>query len=270
MKWIFTIFQLELRKIFSYRVDFWIQFLAGPSVQIFVAFFLWKIIFITQAIHEVGGYSFQELMLYYITIPFIEKGLLFQQRSDSLSQEIYDGSLTRYLIYPLALFPYKFCQQLAHILISLLQLGLALFLLYIINYFYPFFSFSIELKHLPLFFLFILLGALLSFLISSFLELIAFWADHIWSLLILFQMSLSFIGGGRLPLSIFPEWSQSFLLHLPFASILYIPTNVLIGHPIGISYISAIMVSLFWILFFSVANNFLWRRGLKIYTGVGI
>lgn len=262
---IFSVYLLELRKLFSYRVDFWVHFLAGPSIHLFVAYFIWKTIFEFKNIDQMGGYTFQSMMLYYLVIAFINNGT-HPQRNDSISHEIYEGTLTRYLIYPLSFFGYKFSQQLAHLSLTLGQLfivlaGASLFLNIHLS-----FTFS----QIILFLLFVFISMTLSFLIGSILDLIAFWADQVWSLLILFQFSVTFLGGGALPLSIFPEWAQEILYYLPFAAILSIPANIFVGIPPGIDLFHSFFISLSWILFLMVIQNALWKKGLRHYSGVGI
>jgi ABC-type uncharacterized transport system permease subunit len=69
------------------------------------------------------------MMFYYLLVPLIDR---VNRGFDNfqLSREIYDGSLTRYLLYPVSFFWYKYIGQLARAVISVVQLmfGLAAFL----------------------------------------------------------------------------------------------------------------------------------------------
>jgi ABC-2 type transport system permease protein len=61
------------------------------------------------------------------------------------------------------------------------------------------------------------------------LQLVAFWADNCWSLLVAHRIVASLLGGLLLPLSLFPRWSQPALDALPFRYMFAFPVDVLLG-----------------------------------------
>jgi len=119
------VWSLELRQLLSYRVDFWIDFLGSLFVQIALAYFLWQAIYEFRGVEVIGGYSFSAMMLYYVLIPLVEK-ITRGQELGFLSRDIYEGTLNRYLVYPLSVFGYKYVHHAAIATLALLQLGLAL------------------------------------------------------------------------------------------------------------------------------------------------
>ena len=119
------IFSLEIRKILSYRADFWMNFIGVVLAEVAVAYFLWNAIFEYKNVSTMQGYSFHGLMLYYLLAPLMTL-IVRGQSMDFMAREIYEGTLTRYLIYPLSFFHYKYVAQLAYSFIATLQLILML------------------------------------------------------------------------------------------------------------------------------------------------
>lgn len=95
--WIGAVLSMELRKIFSYRVDFWLQVVGGFFSQFVVAYYLWQAIFEHNQAEKIGGYSFPMMVAYYVLAPFVDR-IVRANNAFVISQEIYEGSLSRYLI----------------------------------------------------------------------------------------------------------------------------------------------------------------------------
>jgi len=105
MIWMFHVLILELKKIASYRVDFWMRLVFAAMAKIFLAYYLWQAVFHEKGVKELGGYSL-EGMIYYFVIAALVGNVVFAGR-DSFATEIYDGTLTRYLLYPVSFYLYK-------------------------------------------------------------------------------------------------------------------------------------------------------------------
>jgi ABC-2 type transport system permease protein len=185
-RWFLSVFTLELRQVINYRADFWVNFIGSTGISFIIAYFLWKAIFISLEVSTLNGFTMDDMIFYYLMAPQI---LRIQQGSGigNISREIYDGSLNKYLLYPIDVFHYKICVYIAHTSFYLLQLGLILigYKLYLgLETPLPF-SFA----DLLLFIVAIYFCALLYFSMSTLSELTAFWADNIWSLGVIIRFS---------------------------------------------------------------------------------
>lgn len=264
---IFSLFSMELRKIFSYRVDFWVQFLGTLIVQFVVAWFLWSSVFRSQGLTQVGGYSFHELMFYYLLVPLVDR---LNRGYDNfvLSREIYDGSLTRYLLYPLPFFGFKYVGQIARAVISFLQLMLG-FIVFAAVYGLP------ESYHAPAWMIlsgFALCGlaGLCYFFLAAMIEMVAFWADNVWSLMVMLRFLIQMMGGALLPLELYPQWARDALMLTPFPHLLAVPVRFFMGHASLPDLWFSLGVLSGWTLVFWIGCRLVWRAGTKGYTGVGI
>jgi len=265
--WVKDVYTLELRKIFSYRVDFWMEFLGSIGIHLTAAYFLWKAIFEANSASTIGGYTFGHMMVYYLLVPLIEKLVRGHERGN-ISNEIYDGSLTRYLIYPLSFLGYKFVTNIAVSTIGVLQFFLIM-IIYLIFFDVPP-TVHFNLTNTVMAFIAIGSASILFFLITASLECIAFWADSIWSLLVMLRFCIGMLGGGMIPLSLFTPQAQEILSYLPFIYIASFPIRTLTGEVSFTQWGQGMFILFFWIAVFATVSKTVLKRGLYQYSGVGI
>ena len=97
--WAPHVMALELRKAFAYRAEFWIRFVVGSSTALVVAYFLWGAIFASSGQATLQGYSFHGILFYCVFAALGSRIVTGGDGQGAISQEIYDGTLTRSLIY---------------------------------------------------------------------------------------------------------------------------------------------------------------------------
>lgn len=257
----------SLSRIFSYRVNFWVQFWGSAITEVLIAYFLWFSLFEAQGVTEIGGYSFQEMMIYYLLISFVGR-LIRGIENFEISKEIYEGTLTRYLLYPHNYFTFKFADHLAYTGIGLLQAFIAGGL---VSIFFPeaLKVLRFEWIHLPVYLVSILLASIFHFMLMSLLELVAFWADNVWSLLVMARFIISFFGGFYLPLALFPQALQSALAWTPFPALTFLPVQYLMGKVAYSDLIQGLFILVFWILVLAMMMSLVWARGKYKFSGVG-
>ena len=267
ISWLRSIFTMELRQILTYRADFWVNFVGNASITFILAYFLWAAIFEANQAQTLNGYNMQDIVLYYLIVPQLFR---IQQGSGigSISREIYEGTLNKYLLYPINYYALKIIIYFAHTTFYILQLFLIMFLYWIFTGQEGVLSFSAT--QLFLFLISLYFVSLLYFAMSSISELIAFWADNIWSLGVIIRFLTSFLGGALIPLSFFPDWAQSILYKTPFPYLISFPYETL-TKPLDIStYIGNMIILVAWISLFMFLSYFVWNKGKYKYTGVGI
>ncbi|MFH0792491.1 MAG: ABC-2 family transporter protein, partial [bacterium] len=118
------IVSMQVRKLMSYRMDFWINAVASFFVQLGVIYFLWQAIFRQTGRPSIGGYTFNGMIVYYLMVILLGKFVRGADNESQMSREIYDGSLTRYLVYPTRYFIFKFGERLGDLAPALMQLVL--------------------------------------------------------------------------------------------------------------------------------------------------
>lgn len=262
-----NIFLIELRKIITYRSDFWVNFVGRTFFSISLAYYLWTSIFDSLNVQTLGGYTIKSMIIYYLLAPLIFR---IQQGSDigTMSKDIYEGSLNKYLLYPLSFFSFKITTYMTHSFFYFLQL-ICIVLIYQVLFYDPT-IFDLTLYKIVLFIPALALCSLCYFLLTSIVELISFWADNIWSLNVIIRFVVAFFGGVFIPLSFFPENFTQILMITPFPHLINFPMKLLLSTLPIESYFESVFILIAWSACFGLVSFFLWKKGKYQYTGVGI
>jgi ABC-2 type transport system permease protein len=259
---------LEARKLMSYRADFWITAVANLVATVLVHWFLWRSIFATTGAETLGGFTFPAMMTYLIGVNLIGRVVRGSDLQLAMAAEIYDGGLSRYLLYPTHYALFKYAQHIGAIVPELIQMFVFAGVL-VATFGLPadsgFTAVSIALV-LPA----LWVGNLLYFLLSVPLQLVAFWADNVWSLGVMLRFSSMLLGGAMLPLAMFPEGMAETLRWLPFVACYEFPVRVAMGQVTPAEYAAGLATGLGWCAAVAIGTVPLWRRGERGYTGVGI
>lgn len=265
--WKKSVFAMEIRKVFAYRLDFWVNFLGQTLFSIFIAYFLWLSVFQTTGKESIKGFTLDKMIIYYLLAPLI---LRIQQGLSigAISQDIYDGALSKYLLYPINFFGFKVLTHLARSSVYLVQLFL------ICGLFAIFFNKTNVLDFgavqaaqfvIAMFFI-----SISFFFLNALAELVAFWADYIWSLGVILRFMVGFFGGSLIPLVFFPEWASSALAYTPFPYMISFPISILLGGVSWEVFLANLSIIGGWTLLFIFFSSRIWKVGRLRYTGVGI
>lgn len=267
MTWARHVLALELKKALSYRVDFWINFVVGTAIDIGVSYFLWKAMFAAQNATTMSGFSFHGIVFYYLFASFTMRITRGSDRG-YISQEIYDGGLTRYLLYPVSFLGYKFVTHFAQQALGTVQLLLAFGFLYGVLGLPA--DQNITLGSFAAGIATCLLAGGLHFLLTTSLELVAFWQDVIWNLMVMLRFIVMLLGGGMIPIAFFPEWGQKIVALTPFPALIAFPARTFLGQVSLDEWLHNIGTIAVWAVVFAGVVSVIWSRGIRRYSGVGI
>ncbi|UFP92903.1 ABC transporter permease [Gloeobacter morelensis] len=107
----------------------------------------------------------------------------------------------------------------------------------------------------------------LRFLIQYTLALLAFWTERASAIEELWFLCYLFLSGLIAPLEVFPPLVREVALWTPFPYLVHFPASLLVGLPVDLP--RGLLVMAVWGGLFFVLNRWLWRRGLKQYSGMG-
>lgn len=252
---------IEWRKILSYRFDFWSSFIGSVTIEILMAWFVWTALF--EGKTTIRGLNFQELMFYSSLTPVLMQ-VLQSQTMHFMSEDIYQGSLTKYLVLPLNFVHAKFVAHITFGMLGVLQLLLAIGVMALVLGVPGGLSVSSFVTGVA----FALAGSSVFFLMVGTIEMVAFWADNVWSLNVMLRLCMRLLGGAVVPLSMFPERWQAVVEWLPFWSMGGLPVQVILGHVVFEP--RMLFPLLIWGVIAAIVMRIVWKSGLKTYSGVGI
>jgi ABC-2 type transport system permease protein len=266
MNWARMLVSVELRRLFSYRLDLWVSFAGGLIIEVGIAYFLWSAIFQARSVSTLQGFTLPGLLLYQglaLTVTSATGG--FGQ--GRVSEEIYRGSLSRFLIYPIPFYLYKAIEHLTSGILATVRGALGVGLVVAWAGVPP--EWSPTLSGLLAALTVLFAATLFVFLIQACAETTAFWLDHVWSLNVLSAFIVLFFGGGFVPLAFFPAPLQAALEYTPFPALLSAPVELLLGRVSPATVPRTLGILALWSLPLLGLLQGLWRRGLRQYSGVG-
>jgi ABC-2 type transport system permease protein len=179
-------------------------------------------------------------------------------------REVVEGRLSPYLLQPVdpvwRHFFSHIAERFARLPFAFLLIGLFLLL-------YPEAAWWPRLDHLLLGLLAVAAAFCLRFLMQYTFALAAFWTERASALEQFWFLLYTFLSGMVAPLSLFPDAVREVVLWTPFPYLIYFPASLLIDRPERVAQGFAAM--LLWSAVFWVLNRWLWRRGLRQYSGMG-
>jgi len=267
LKLLYDVFSVEARKLMSYRADFWFNTLIGSVAQFVLAYSLWSAI-LSEPGQTVEGYSLDGIVLYYVLVILLGRLVSGPQNPTDLAQEVYDGTLSRYLLYPANYFAIKFAQRTGLLVPSLVQ-AVALGAIYFLFVPLPE-GISITPLQIAMGLGSLALANLLYFSLMALVQLVSFWADNVWSLVVMTVFVSRLLGGSWIPLDTFPDAVRPWLRALPFEYLFGFPIDTIMGRVEPGAWLAGCVISLAWSLALGFATRVVWRRGMSQYTGVGI
>ncbi|MGE0191957.1 MAG: ABC transporter permease [Planctomycetota bacterium] len=258
----------QVRRSLAYRADFWISSTSGFVTTFGLAWCVWTAVYASAGGAEIRGWSLDAMLLYMVVVVLLGRIVRGGDLDTTISNEIYEGGLNRYLVFPVAYQPFKYAQSVGNLVPALVQLALfcGLFLAIVGR--------PADIHITPFGVLGAIaamaLGHVLYFLLGYPLELVAFWADNVWSLSVTLRFVTSLLGGMMIPLALFPDWAQDLLAFTPFPILFGVPAETLLGRLDPATWARHMVVALVWCVIVQRLGAWVWRRGSLRYTGVGM
>jgi ABC-2 type transport system permease protein len=107
----------------------------------------------------------------------------------------------------------------------------------------------------------------LQFLMQYTLAMFAFWTEKASAIQEVWFLVYLFLSGAIAPLELFPPAARSIALWTPFPYILNFPASLLTG--LEVNFMRSLGIMLLWLVLFFMLNRWLWRKGLRQYSGMG-
>ena len=113
----------------------------------------------------------------------------------------------------------------------------------------------------------IALAFCLRFLMQYTYAMAAFWVERATAVEQFSFLLYTFFSGMVAPLTLFPDGIREAVFWTPFPYLIYVPASLIVGLPVPIG--KSITVTIIWCFIFWSLNRWLWRQGLRRYSGMG-
>ena len=214
---------------------------------------------------EGGNFDFtpQEFARYFFSV-FIVRQLTTIWVIWEFEREVLEGKLSLRLLQPLDPVWHHVARHLAEKMtrIPLIALFCGLFFLL-----YPEAAWIPSLRNLCLSLVAIAFAFILRFAIQYTFAMLAFWTERASAVQQFWFLFYVFLSGTIAPLEVFPDTVRQIVEWTPFPYLMHFPATLLMGLPVN--FFRSILIMFGWTTIFIVLNRWLWRKGLKQYSGMG-
>ena len=261
-----TVFSMGVQNAFVYRWNFFARAVFG-LLPLAATIWVWRAIFTERGGADVGGYSFGEMVFYFVAVTVVESLVSPTDDEWQIAADIREGRISAYLLRPVNYLAYR-----ASMFASArcVYAGVALAPLVAVVWWLPGnASLPTDAVTWAVFSVSMLLAAALQFLIAFVLATLAFWVLEISTLVFILYSFEYFLSGRIFPIEVLPEGLRTVLMATPFPYELYFPVAVGMGKIAGAAMWSGLAVQAAWVAGFFALSRWLWRRGVARYGAFG-
>jgi ABC-2 type transport system permease protein len=221
---------------------------------------------IANAKGSVNGYTANDFITYYLVL------LICDQVTSNIvihifGYKIQDGTLSGELIKPIH-------PVLTSVLINNIAFKVLTILGFIPVWIVLFFLFRPDFSHVALSGILLsipamILGFLVSYLLSAAITALAFWTTRVYSIHEFYFALILLFSGQFVPLPLMPKLVQDIAQYLPFQLFIYYPIQLILGKLSSAQIVQGYVSGLVWLGVAVLLFNWVWRNGVKRYSAVG-
>jgi len=266
MKKYLRLFNISFQQEFAYRLNF-ILWRARNVMQILIFFFLWDAIFSGGAT-QIFGYDKAKIFTYAFAL-IIVRAIVMSSRSADVAGQIANGELSNLLLKPINYFSYWLTRDLSskflNILFSIFETVVLVLILK------PNVFIQTNPVYLISFTLALIIAMFIYFTTIMMTSFVPFWVPEIvWGAqFLVIVIVVEFLSGAFLPLDIFPPTVYQILRFTPFPYLIFIPIKIYLGNFDYSMVIQSLIIGTAWCWVLWRIVNYIWKKGLLVYEGVG-
>ena len=215
---------------------------------------------------EIAGFGTSDFVLYYLCMLLIQCFAVSHLMWD-VATEIKDGTFSNTLLRPVDWTLLMFVRNFAWRIFRPF-LFLPFFLLFL--FLYRGYLGDAHVVLSPVFFLSLFLAHLVSFTLGLAVSMIALFTQEAMSIFELYYLPMMLLSGNVFPIAVLPQWAQNVAHALPFYATVGAPTEMLVGRTPTTQVPMVLMTQIVWIAVSYGVYRVLWKKGLKVYAGVGM
>jgi ABC-2 type transport system permease protein len=259
------VINIGIQNTLVYRVNFLFRAVFG-LIPLIAIISLWRAVYAGKS-EDVAGYSLPQMISYYLVVTIVDALTAVAEDDWQIAADIKDGNISQFMLKPIDYLSYRLCifgaGRIIYTAVALVPV--ALFIWFQRQYF----VFPPHAETWLWFGLSLVLTALLQFLLSFTMALLAFWMTEV-STLIFILFAFEYLAGGHLfPLDILPPALAKALFYTPFPYQLFFPVSIFVGKVSGSELYQGLATQAGWVLAAYGLARWVWSRGTRKYSAVG-
>jgi ABC-2 type transport system permease protein len=114
-----------------------------------------------------------------------------------------------------------------------------------------------------------IVGFLISYLLSAAITSLAFWTTRVYSIHEFYFALILLFSGQFVPLTLMPKVVQDIAQYLPFQLFIYYPIQLILGRLSTAQIVQGYVMAGIWLVVSLLLFNWIWRAGVKRFSAVG-
>lgn len=249
-----------------YRGDFALGTLMR-FLPILTQVFLWTAVLESVEGGRVVGYTQRDMVAYYLLTMISRAFSSMPGLASGVARQIRDGEIKKFLVQPIDLLEFLLLSRVAHKLVYY-AVALAPFVLVFILA-RGYFDGCPPAGTLACYGVSLVLAFLIGFFLELTIGLVAFWWLEISSLLFVYMLLSFFLSGHMFPLDLLGQPWRGLVEMTPLKYLAYFPSAVFLQKVTGAELARGMAIQVAWLIGFVVLSRWLYRRGLRRYSGFG-
>jgi ABC-2 type transport system permease protein len=259
------VLQIGIQNTLVYRANFFIRALFN-LVPLLATLSLWRAIYEGKG-GDVAGYTLAQMVSYYIVVTMVDALTAVTEDDWQIAADIKDGLISQFVVKPMDYLYYRLSLFVSGRLVYTMAAAgpVAVFVLMEHEYLLPpagvwgLFCFGVSL----------VMSALLQFLLSYTVAMLAFWILEISTFVFILLAFERIASGQMFPLDILPPAVAQVLMCTPFAYQSFFPACIYMGRVTGTELVQGLLVQALWVAACYGLARWAWNRGLRSYSAVG-
>jgi len=259
------VFGIGLQNTFVYRWNFFLRALFG-LFPLIGTIFIWGAIFEAKG-GTINNFDYASIVFYFLLVLVLDSLITPADDEWQVATDIREGQMSAFLVKPMNYLLYRLSLFASNrLLYTVVTLPV---LVVIFLAFHTYIAWPSSWVTWAWTIVSVILAAMLQFLISYSVALLAFWMLEISTVVFIIYSFEYFLSGHMFPISFMPEGVQGILRLLPFPYELYFPISIFMEQVKGRELAHGILIQASWVLLIYLGATALWRGGLRKYQAVG-
>jgi ABC-2 type transport system permease protein len=259
-----TTFEYEIRNAISYKMDA-VMMVASAIAYPLSLVILWAAVYSFGGYSQVSGFTLNDLIAYLFIISALNTLVWSSEISWMMQWDIKNGDIGMYMTRPVSYVKGMLVDSLAETIFFFSLAGIPLIIIVVVLT-----GIHVTGYMVALFAVAVVLVFLIGSLISTILGTLAAFITDTTGILSAYGWAASLVGGGILPLSMFPNSVSSILEMLPFQFLFYVPDGILTGNINLATIWSTFALGAFWTVMLALVAALMWRAAKRHLDAVGV
>tara|TARA_Y100000590_G_scaffold461457_1_gene623072 strand:+ start:1075 stop:1875 length:801 start_codon:yes stop_codon:yes gene_type:complete len=226
---------------------------------------IWSLIFISQGLESIKGFSFEELMIFIFLSIIVGQLKSSWHTSGEMIDGIRTGDINKYLIRPISYFNYHFMMFIG---VNSLYYTVYSFLLFFFIIIFPGLLFP-GIINIVGFLIALLISVFLSYSIYYIMICCAFWFGEVRAIVVAYNISMTIISGQYIPIRLFPEYVLDIMKFTPILYLVDFPVSIATGRIPVDSWGGHFMISIVWCITMWLIGSLVYNKGIRNYEAYG-